>query len=143
MSATNNFETSLLALIFNASAITSIADNASSSPATDLYISLHTANPGESGTQSTSESAYTGYARVAVDRDSSGFTVSGNSVTNTAIISFPICTGGSSTVTHFGIGLGSSGTGTLLFYGALAANLEISNGITPRFEIGDLETTAD
>jgi hypothetical protein len=143
MSATNAFETSLLALIFNATAIANIADNAGTSPATNLYISLHTADPGETGNQTTSESAYTSYARVAVTRDSGGWTVSGNTANNTAVINFPACTGGTSTITHFGIGLASSGTGTLLFSGALSASLSVSNGITPSFAIGQLSVTAD
>lgn len=143
MSATNSFENSLLLLIFNATAISNLADNAASSPATDLYISLHTANPDETGTQATSEAAYTSYARVAVARTSGGFTVSGNNVSNAAAVIFPTATGGSATVTHFGIGLASSGAGTLLLYGTLDDTLAISNGITPRFEIGELDVDVD
>lgn len=143
MSATNSFETDLLELIFNATAITSIADNAGTSPATNLYISLHTSDPGETGDQTTNEAAYTSYARVAVARTSSGWTVSGNNVSNTAVVNFPKCTGGSATVTHFGIGLASSSTGTLLFKGALTDSLAVSNGITPSFDIGDIDVTAD
>jgi hypothetical protein len=143
MSATNAFETSLLNLYFNATAITNIADNASSSPATSFYISLHTADPGETGTQSTSETSYTGYARVAVTRDSSGFTVSGNSATNTAEITFGQCTGGAQTLTHFGIGRASSGTGTLDFSGALTSSLVLAAGATPLFSTGELEVTCD
>lgn len=143
MSATNAFETDLLELIFNATAITSLADDAASSPATSLYISLHTADPGETGTQETNEATYTSYARVAVTRDSSGFTVSGNTASNTAVILFPACTGGSNTITHFGIGLSSTGAGTLLFKGALTAPLAVSSGISPIFPAGDLDITAD
>lgn len=143
MSATNAFETDLLELIFNGTTITNIADDTASSPATDLYISLHTGDPGEAGNQSTSEATYTSYARVAVVRTSSGFTVSGNTASNTAAITFPTATGGSSTVSHFGIGLASSGTGTLLFSGELDSSLSISNGITPSFQTGELDITVD
>lgn len=143
MSASNVFETSILQLVFNATTFASLADNAGSSPATSLYVSLHTADPGEAGDQSTNETAYTSYARVAVTRNSSGWTVSGNEASNTAQINFPECTGGTSTITHFGIGLSATGTGTLLFSDALVANLTVSNGITPAFNAGSLDITAD
>ena len=143
MSATNSFENSLLLLIFNGTTIANIADNAGSSPATDIYISLHTGDPGEAGSQNTTEASYTSYARVAVARTSGGFTVSGNSASNTAAVIFPTATGGSNTLTHFGIGLSSSGAGTLLFKGALDDSLAVSNGITPRYEIGQLVINVD
>lgn len=143
MSATNTTEDNILKLIFNATNWTSLADNTASTPATNLYISLHTADPGETGSQTTSEATYTSYARVAVARTTGGWTVSNPSVTNAAAINFPACTGGSNTITHFGIGLASSSTGTLLFSGALTSSLAVSNGITPSFAIGQLTTTAD
>lgn len=143
MSATNAFETDLLELIFNGTTITNIADNAASSPATNLYVSLHTSDPGEGGSQDTNETTYTSYARVAVARTSGGWTVSGNNASNTSTITFPTCTGGSATLTHFGIGLASSSAGTLLFSGALDSPLAVSNGITPTFAIGELNTDVD
>lgn len=143
MSATNAFETDLLELIFNATTITSLADDTATSPATNLYVSLHTADPGETGTQTTSEATYTSYARVAVARTSGGWTVSGNNASNAAAITFPAATGGTNTITHFGIGLSSSGAGTLLFSGALSSSLSVSSGITPSFAIGDLDVNVD
>lgn len=65
MSKGNTFENDWLLLIFNATAIANIADNAASAPLTNLYVSLHTADPGEAGDQTTNEAAYTSYARVA------------------------------------------------------------------------------
>lgn len=115
----NTLENDLLKLLFNATAIANIADNAASSPATNLYVSLHTANPGEAGAQNTSESAYTSYARVAVARTSGGWTISTNSFTNAAEVAFPACTGSTSTVKFFGIGTASSGAGILHWYGPL------------------------
>lgn len=143
MSATNYFENALLALLFNATAISNLADNAVSSPATDLYVSLHTGDPGEAGDQTTNEANYTSYARVAVNRDSGGWSVVNDEATNIGAITFPTCTGGSSTVTHFGIGLGSSGAGTLLLKGALSSSLAVSNGITPSFQPGELDVTVN
>ena len=104
MSKGNTFENDLLQLIFNAVAIANIADNAAASPLTNLYVSLHTADPGEGGDQTTNEATYTGYGRVAVARTSGGWTVSGNNVTNAAAITFGQCTAGSETLTHFAIG---------------------------------------
>lgn len=143
MSKANSFETDVLALIFNATPIANLADNAASSPVTNLYVSLHTADPGEAGDQTTSEAAYTSYARVAVARTSGGWTVSGNSVTNAASISFPQCTGGSSTATHVGVGTLASGTGKLLYKGALNASLAVSLGIQPLFAASSLTVNED
>lgn len=143
MSKGNTFENDLLQLIFNAVAIANIADNAATSPLTNLYVSLHTGDPGEAGDQTTNECAYTSYARVAVARTSGGWTVSGNAVSNAAAITFPQATGGSETATHFGIGTASSGAGKLLYSGALTAGLAISSGITPEFGVGDLDVTED
>lgn len=142
MSKGNTFEQDILALIFNATAIANLAQNGVS-PLTDLYVSLHTADPGEAGNQTTSEATYTGYARVAVARTSGGWTVSASGVTNTAAITFGQCTAGSNTITHFGIGTDSSGTGKLLYSGALGASLAVSAGITPSFAAGDLDGTED
>ena len=71
MSKGNTFENDLLGLIFNGTAIANLADDAATSPLTELYVSLHTADPGEAGDQTTNECAYTSYARVAVARTSS------------------------------------------------------------------------
>lgn len=132
MSKANTFENDLLKLIFTATAMANIADNASSSPLTNLYVSLHTADPGEAGDQTTNEIAYTSYARVAVARTAGGFTVTANSVSPAANVDFPAGTGGSGTATHFGIGTASSGAGKLLYSGTVTPNIVTGNGVTPR-----------
>lgn len=135
MSKSDFFETGLLQLIFNGTAIANLADNAASSPLTNLYISLHTADPGEGGTQSTSEIAYTSYARVAVARTAGGWTISGTSPAQAApvaTISFPAGTGGSGTATHFGVGYASTGAGNLIYIGTITPNIVCGNGITPQ-----------
>ncbi len=132
MSKSNYLEGARLELLFNGTAISNIADNAGTSPLTNLYVSLHTANPGEAGDQTTNEVSYTGYARVAVARSGSGWTVSGNSVSPAANIDFPECTGGSATATHFAIGEDETGGGNIFYYGALSSNISISTGVTPR-----------
>lgn len=132
MSKTNAFETDLLELFFNATALADLAENDTTTPATNLYVSLHTADPTDTGNQTSSECAYTSYARVAVARSGAGWTVSGNQVAPAANIDFPACTGGTETATHFGIGVASSGTGYLMYKGAITPNISISTGVTPR-----------
>ena len=132
MSGTNStFANDLLKLIFNATAIANIADNAATAPITNIYVSLHTADPGN-GNQTTSEAAYTSYARVAVARTSGGWTVSTNTVVPAATVSFPAATGGSETETFAGIGKSVSGTGELFFSGAISPTIAVSNGVTPQ-----------
>lgn len=134
MSKGNTFENDLLKLIFNATAIANIADNAATSPLTNLYASLHTADPGEAGDQTTSEATYTSYARVAVARTTGGFTVTANSVSPVAAISFPAGTGGSGTVTYGAIGTASSAAGKLLYSGTVTPNIVTGNGVTPQLK---------
>lgn len=137
----NYNSTDFLKLVFQAVAWANMADNAATSPFTNLYVSLHTADPGAGGTQSTSEAAYTGYARVAVARTSSGWSISGETISNVGAINFPACTGGSETETYFGIGTASSGAGNLLYAAPLTSSLAVSNGITPSFAAGQLTVT--
>lgn len=137
MSKGDTFENDILKLIFNATAIANIADNASSSPLTNLYWSLHTADPGDAGTQSTNEVAYGSYARVAVARNSGGMTVStAGSTSPVANVDFPIASTPTLptvvTVTHFAIGVASSGATKYLYSGTVTPNINVSVGVTPR-----------
>jgi len=143
---TNAAEANLLNILFLNIDWANIGDAAglqNSATAGDFYISLHTADPGEAGNQSTSETAYTSYARVSVARAGGGWTLTAQTISNTALVQFPQCTGGASTVTHFGIGTDSSGVGNLLMSGALTSSLAISNGIQPQFAAGALTVTVD
>jgi len=128
----NTFENDLLKLIFHGTAIANIADNAASSPLTSLYVSAHTADPGEGGDQTTSECAYTSYARIGVARNSGGWTITGNSVSPASELSWPAATGGSEIVTHWGVGSASSGTGKLLYSGTVTPNITVVSGVTPK-----------
>lgn len=141
MPKSTTFSNDLTALIFNATAIANIADNASSSPLTSLYISLHTATPGIGGSQTTSETAYTNYARVAVTRNSGGWTVASGTASNAALIQFAQCGASGATITHVAIGTASSGTGKVLYAGALNSSLAVANLIQPQFAIGALTAT--
>lgn len=132
MSKGDTFENDWLKLIFNATAIANIADNASSAPLTSLWVALHTADPGEAGTQATNEATYTSYARVGVARTGSGWTVTGNSVSPAANIDFPICTGGSNTITFFSVGTGNTGATKILYSGTVSPSISVTTGTTPR-----------
>ena len=131
MAKSSTFDNDLLKLIFNATAIANIAQNNGTSPLTNLYVALHTADPDVSGTQSTNEATYTSYARVAVVRTTSGWTVTGNSVSPVSNISFPACTGGTNTITHFSVDVASSGSTKILYSGQVLPSISVSSGITP------------
>ena len=149
MSASNATAAALLSLYFENTDHAGIGDagglRGSVTPGV-FYVSSHTADPGETGNQTTSEATYTSYARVSVARSTAGWTVTTADpavATNDAAITFPTATGGTETLTFFGIGTDSSGTGTLLFSGPLDSSLAVSNGITPEFAAGALDVTAD
>lgn len=136
MSKSNTTENDFMLYTFNGTAISWNGN-------TNLYVALHTADPGEAGNQTTSEATYTSYARVTVARTSGGFTVSGNQASNTALIQFPQCTGGTNTITHVSVGTATSGAGQILYSGALTSSLSVSSGIQPQFSIGALVITED
>lgn len=146
MSKSNTFENDLLQLIFNNVDIADVGDAGglqNSATAGSLYIAFHTADPGEAGTATTSETAYTNYARQAVARSVVGWTVSGNSVTNAAQISFPECGVTGATLTYFSITTAVSGATKILYSGALSTPLAVSELITPLFAAGALTVTED
>lgn len=147
MSATNQFETDLLELIMTNIAAPNVGDAAGLQPsaaAGSFFVSLHTATLVDADTDQTSnETTYTGYGREGVARSGAGWTVSGNTADNTAIIQFGQVTSGTPTITDFGLGFNVSGTGFLQLFGVLTASLALSPGITPEFAIGDLDITLD
>ena len=132
MSKGDTFENDLMKLIFNATPIANIADNAVTAPLTSLFVALHTADPGEAGTQATSEATYTGYARVTLARAAGGFVVTANSVSPAANIDFPSCTAGTNVATFWSVGVAVSGATKLLYSGAISPTISISAGVIPR-----------
>lgn len=140
MSKTNTFENDLLLLVFNNTDIALIGDAAglqNSAAAGSLYVSLHTSEPGEAADQTTNETAYTNYARIAVARSGAGWTVSGNQVSNAAAITFAMCGLTGATITHFGIGTDAAGAGKLLYSGPLGTVIQ---GPFTAIAAGDLIT---
>ena len=154
MSKTDAWETALLQLVFTNANVVNVGDATGlrgSTVAGQLFFSLHTADPGDTGTQATNEIVYTGYARVGVNRaaGAGGFTVtaaSGGSaaaVRPTSDVDFPAATDGSATATHFGIGVASTGTTVLLYKGTLTPNIAVANGVTPRIAATGTSVTED
>lgn len=133
----------LLLAIFNADfsnlATYSLMRDAAS-PLTQLWLSLHSADPAAAGNQTSNEVIYSAYARVGVARTSSGFTVTTNSVSLAATMNFPKCTGGTATAPYFGIGTAASGTGYLLYAGPITPSIAISNQVIPELTSGTIIT---
>ena len=141
----NTFENALLQLILANQAAANVGNTAGlqpSSVAGSVYASLHTATLTGASTQSTSEAAYTSYARVAIARTTGAWTFTGSSPTtgeNSGAVTFPAATGGSETETYAAIGTAASGTGEILWWGPLTSSLAVSSGITPSFAINALQ----
>jgi hypothetical protein len=133
MSLSDIFENNCLNLVYRAVAWANVADNAATSPITNTYTALHTADPGDAGTQATSEATYTSYARTAVARTTGGWgAASGGSISPAANIDFVAGTGGSGTVTYFSQGKTVSGATDAYHIGTVTPNIVTGNGITPR-----------
>jgi hypothetical protein len=141
----DTFEGDLLRLIFNGTAIANIADNAANAPNTLLWVALHTADPQagatEGSAQTTSEATYTSYARVSVARTSAGWaiTTDGNGITGVSPvnpISFPQATGGTNSITHFSVGTAQTGTGRILYAGAVTPTISVTAGVQPQLTTG-------
>ena len=146
MSATNLFETSLLGLLFTNVDAANVGDATGlrgSTTAGVFWISLHTGSPGETGDQTTSETVYTNYARQDEARNTTQWTVTGNTADNDNAIGYPTCGATGATLTHFGLGSATSGAGNLFLYGTLTASLAVSNGVTPSFAAGALDVSLD
>jgi hypothetical protein len=130
----NIFEAALVGLVFHGSSIANLAVNATTGPSTVLMVALHTASPTDAASsgQATSECAYTNYARVAVERTTTGWTITSNSVSPTTNITFAQCGGGTETVTHFSVSHTTISTAPILYYGTVTPNIAVANGVTPR-----------
>ena len=146
MSKADTWENGLLLLLFNNTAFAGVGDAGGllpSSVAGSLYVSGHTADPGDTGTQLTNECTYGSYARVAVARSGAGFTVSANAVQFAANVTFPTGASGAETMTHWGLGTASSGAGKLLYKGTVTPNFVCGSGKTPIIVSGTNIITED
>jgi len=144
MAIHNDFRDELLGLVFTNVAV----DNVGGGPGLPVtategnwHVSLHTVALAETGNDQTQdECAYTGpYARVAVPRNITDWTVTAGTCDNDNAITFPTATS-SETAVEFGLGFATSGAGDLKMSGD-TPDLSISNGITPEFAAGALDIT--
>lgn len=142
MSIADATENAILDLVFRATAWANYADNASTSPETNIVCALHTADPTDSGNQSSSEAAYTSYARVNVARSTGWDAASGGSTSPAAAISFPAGTGGSGTVTYFSTGKSGGGATAILWSGTVTPNIVTGDGVTPQLTTSTTITLA-
>jgi hypothetical protein len=131
MSKHDGYETALLSLVFQSKAFTNLA--VASTASTSLWVSLHTADPTDSGAQNTNEVTFGGYARIATSRTTTdgGWTVANGTVSPVSKIEFANQTGTSTTetITHFCVGLSSDGGGFPLYSGVVTPNIPTGQGI--------------
>ncbi len=136
MTKSNTAENDVIAAIFHGTAFSWAAVGS-------LYVSLHTADPGEAGVQTTSECAYGSYARQAIVRDATGWDVAGSQASNDDLLQFPKCTSGSEVITHVGVGTTLASAGQLIYSGALDDELAVSLNIQPQFAANALVAQED
>jgi hypothetical protein len=133
MGKSSTYSNTLLKLLFQNIAMANYGDASGIQPsaaAGSYYPCLFTGDPaGDDAT--VNECNYTGYTRApAVARSSGGFTVSGTSASNTALVSFPACTGGTNTATFWGLATASSGAAHLPYSAPLIATFYSCVGLT-------------
>lgn len=124
MSAASNYlENNLINLICRGIAFTAPAKT---------YVALHTSNPGETGANEVSTSAYPAYVRKDASNggaQADAWTVPSDGVVKNALqLIYPMYDGaGALTVTHFSVWDAPTG-GNLLFYAPLASSRTINPG---------------
>jgi len=135
MSLSNTAETALLNQVFVGTALSWNGN-------TDLWIALYESDPGEAGSAVTGETTYGSYARIAVTR-ATGFTVSGNSVSNSGVVTFVTSTGATANLTYAAIVTTTSGAGTIIVRALLNNAIPTTIGVQPQFAINALSFTID
>lgn len=115
MSLSDSYENTLLDHITGRTTLTFVAQ---------IYVSLHTADPGETGANEVTDS---GYARQTIDFNAA--TTSG--ATNNGQVTFPAIADGTVTATHFGLWTALT-TGTFIFGGAFSSSKAFVIGATPK-----------
>ena len=128
----NAFANDLLRLVFHGATIDGLAADITGGLG-QLYISLHTEDPGAAGTQETSEVDYEGYTRIAIPRTADGFTIDGTVMNPTEAWEFGEMTAGDpQTATYMAIGTDETGPGKILFRAAMQPTIALAEGVTPR-----------
>ena len=130
--------------------VTGITNLLAAGSQTNLFVALHTADPGVGGSQTTSEvttTQYGLYARLTIARSSGVWTVTGATATLAAALSFPTTnsTGTGVTATYFSVGMLVSGAGTVLYTGPITPNIVIpatTAGVIPQLTTSTTITEA-
>ena len=110
--------------------------------AANAWLALYTADPGEAGTAITNEATYTSYARVQITK-ATAWTDSGSTFGNAGLVQWPLCTGGTNTITNWAVVTTASGAGQIIYSGNLPQSLAVSSGIQPQSSAGQLTITQD
>jgi hypothetical protein len=134
MTISNTSESAILKLIFQAVAWTDYAQNHGTTPQTNITTALHTADPTDTGTSTSSEATYTSYARVDRLRDATNWPETSGSISPSSNIDFSAGTGGAGTVNFFSTcHTGSAGSSQpILWSGTVVPNIVTGSGVTPR-----------
>ncbi len=125
MSAASNYTETL--------ALTWLLTNSSATRPTAWYIALFTSDPTDAG--SGTEVSGTNYARQAVT-----FTVTNDTASNSATVTFPAAGSNWGTITHVGVYTAET-SGNLLFHGAVTTSKAIDTGDTFQITSGNLDIT--
>ncbi len=126
MSISNYLELKILDKIFNGVDFTTAP----------VYVSLHTADPGEAGASEVTGGSYARQQAPASDWNAAA----SGAIDNSAAIQFADMP--AATVTHVGIFDALSG-GNFLWGGALTASVAVTAGQTFRIAAGNLDVTLD
>ncbi len=88
------------------------------------------------------EVAYTGYVRDTILRTTGGWTVTGDTASNDALMQFcEMTAGGPDTITDVSMGFAS---GSIMHvWGQVTIDLVVNNGVNPQLAINALDITAD
>ncbi len=144
MSATNQFESEVMRHVFLNEAITYIGNTGGLLPSSlegNVYIAAFTNDPGEQGSIA-NEATYTGYARVAVPRNSTYWSETNGIVHNVENVNFPECTVGTETITHYAAMKESTGD-KMLYYFEADSPAPMSPGTTLQFSPNQLVFNLD
>jgi hypothetical protein len=126
----------ILNLMYSATAWATVADNAASTPLTNVVVALHTATlTAATNSQAENEVAYTNYARQNVARSTGWAAASGGSISNAALLQFPQSGATGATLAAVSTGTTISGATPVWHYGTLNSPITIgaSASITPQF----------
>ena len=102
-----------------------------------FYLSLHIADPGQTGNQSTNEAKYTGYQRIGVLRTPDSWDFRSGAARNVNQLSFPKAQS-EEKITHIGLGSSDDPESVLLGLQKMKEPLLLSPGIIPTFFGGEL-----